>query len=67
MGSQRVGHDWATELNWTEWDLLVFFRVYIDLIAVNLCCFPKEIFSHHFYTLVSSFCYFQMFVLSDEM
>ena len=20
MGSQRVGHDWATELNWTEWE-----------------------------------------------
>ena len=20
MGSQRGGHDWATELNWTEWD-----------------------------------------------
>ena len=19
MGSQRIGHDWATELNWTEW------------------------------------------------
>jgi len=19
MGSQRVGHNWATELNWTEW------------------------------------------------
>ena len=19
MGSQRVGHDWATELNWTDW------------------------------------------------
>ena len=19
MGSQRVGHDWATELNWTKW------------------------------------------------
>ena len=19
MGSQRVGHDWATDLNWTEW------------------------------------------------
>ena len=19
MGSQRVGHDWATELNWSEW------------------------------------------------
>ena len=21
MGSQRVGHDWATELNWTKWPL----------------------------------------------
>ena len=20
-GSQRVGHDWATELNWTDWNL----------------------------------------------
>ena len=19
MGSQRIGHDWATELNWTDW------------------------------------------------
>ena len=26
MGSQRVGHDWATELNWTELK-----RVYINL------------------------------------
>ena len=23
MGSKRVGHDWATELNWTEW--MVYF------------------------------------------
>ena len=24
MGSQRVGHDWATELNWTDvWDNLI--------------------------------------------
>ena len=22
MGSQRVGHDWATELNWTEKELM---------------------------------------------
>ena len=22
MGSQRVGHDWATELNWIDWQLL---------------------------------------------
>ena len=25
MGSQKVLHVWATELNWTEWDILVFF------------------------------------------
>ena len=24
MGSQRVGHDWATELNWTEWSSFSF-------------------------------------------
>ena len=23
MGSQRVRHDWATELNWTEWDTVI--------------------------------------------
>ena len=23
MGSQRVGRDWATELNWTEWNFVV--------------------------------------------
>ena len=26
MGSQRVGHDWATELNWTDsWDCIISF------------------------------------------
>ena len=25
MGSQRVGHDWATELNWTEWASYIAF------------------------------------------
>ena len=25
MGSQRVGHDWATELKWTEWASYVAF------------------------------------------
>ena len=28
MGSQRVGHDWATELNWTEW-LIQYIPSYI--------------------------------------
>ena len=26
IGSQRVGHDWATELNWTEW--LIMFSIF---------------------------------------
>ena len=34
MGSQRVGHDWVTELNWTtvskysQWRLQIFYRIY---------------------------------------
>ena len=26
MGSQRVGHDWVTELNWTDW--VVLYKVF---------------------------------------
>ena len=34
MGSQRVGHDWATELNWTDWSF-----VYLPLqTAVQIFC-----------------------------
>ena len=32
MGSQRVGHDWATELNWTD-TVLVFFSFWL----ISLC------------------------------
>ena len=31
-GSQRVGHDWATELNWTKWDQMtwsLFFEYWV--------------------------------------
>ena len=31
MGSQRVGLDWATELNWTEGDSMLFFLVAVPL------------------------------------
>ena len=31
MGSQRVGHDWATELNWTDTVLMFFFLGYFTL------------------------------------
>ena len=31
MGLQRVGHDWVTELNWTEWQMTssIFFCAYL--------------------------------------
>ena len=36
MGSQRVGHDWATELNWTEWPKIIFI-----IMSVLLICIPS--------------------------
>ena len=35
MGSQRVGHDWAIELNWTELTLPVEFFIQCQMIIVN--------------------------------
>ena len=36
MGSQRVGHDWATELNWTNWDAyMLSILYYVDVMLVN--------------------------------
>ena len=29
MGSQRVGHDWATELDWTEWAFSRLFSLHL--------------------------------------
>ena len=43
MGSQRVGHDWATEVNWTE---LISFRVdSLGLLAVQGTL--KSLLQHH--------------------
>ena len=28
MGSQRVGHDWATELNWTEYSIVSMYHIF---------------------------------------
>ena len=52
MGSQRVGHDWAIELNWTEWLMmlsilfciywlfvyLLWKDIYSDPLAIFSCC-----------------------------
>ena len=54
MGSQRVGHDWATELDWTDWTevylpLLCFYfhlhEVYYSVPSLHtcLCVFRAEI------------------------
>ena len=29
MGSQRVGHDWATELNWTEYSIVYMYHSFL--------------------------------------
>ena len=43
MGSQSIGHNWATELNWTDWDghiKFVFFSLLIsELIKPKNWCF----------------------------
>ena len=33
MGSQRVGHDWATELNWTE---LSVSKIKFEILTVSV-------------------------------
>ena len=41
MGSQRVGHDWAIELNWTELNWIIYFRpfwVFISLFEASKAC-----------------------------
>ena len=34
IGSQRVGHDWATELNWTEYSLNFWLCLYLNLLCI---------------------------------
>ena len=42
MGSQRVGHDWVTELNWPEW--LMSLGIFKNMLIGHLCVFLGEIF-----------------------
>ena len=44
MGSQRVGHDWATELNWTDTGLISYFFILSSSSLLYLCCPPYDIY-----------------------
>ena len=58
LGSQRVGHEWATELNWTELNPLWLGCVYSDVLCVcaqscptvydSIDCSPSGISVHGF-------------------
>ena len=41
MGSQRVGHDWATERNWTEYSIIYMYHIVFIHLSVDghLGCF----------------------------
>ena len=58
MGSQRVGHDWTTELNWTdrgrrEWKVGTFSNFVIGFLNISFslpelsACLPSLIFYHN--------------------
>ena len=64
MGSQRVGHDWATELNWTEW-WWAFFHVYVGHLYVffGKCLLLIELFGVFFCFLFFFFFEVQLYKL----
>ena len=37
MGSQRIGHDWMTELNWRFWTRLLKVKVKVAQLCLTLC------------------------------
>ena len=47
MGLQRVGHDWATELNWTEliiaYPALSFYQVYLKAVLAEINHFVRRL------------------------
>ena len=42
MGLQRVGHNWATELNWISWSSILHIKFYILKIISSLRNYPKR-------------------------
>ena len=36
MGLQRVGHDWVTELNWTDWEIFVAYGETLQFYFIHM-------------------------------
>ena len=54
MGSQRVGHNWETELNWTEMNRIqIYIKIYIKLELTTICtalqCITSKLLSNNSY------------------
>ena len=54
MGSQRVGHDWATELNWTELNSIANTSKGVLFLPLSDVCVRS--FLYPFYTLIKLDC-----------
>ena len=55
MGSQRVGHDWATELKWTVLGLISLWNNKLDDTVLYLFKMLKIHFTMHYFILCQSF------------
>ena len=47
MGTQRVGHDWATKLNWTELKLKIDPSCVASTLCVHVCSVMSNSLQHH--------------------
>ena len=63
MGSQRVGHDWVTEMNWTEqgsaYTIHIIPKILFKSNCLHVCHLPYSIILSHlrqYYSLLLFFC-----------
>ena len=64
MGSQRVGHDWATELNWTELIMSDAEHLFMSLLANCKSSLKKCLFSFSTHFLIRSFIFLVLSCMS---